>query len=82
MDTDHLAGEVDQDRGQSSSACEIRHFSDGRGGDPAELVCFDPGQDRPVAAVARDWLKMDDILKNGGISKSQGKDRLVVEKKW
>jgi hypothetical protein len=81
VDPDHLAGKNDQDRGQSYTACVIRYFSDGRSGDPAELVCNDPREDRPATAVARDWLRMDDILKNGGISKSQGKACHVVEKK-
>ena len=45
VDDDDLAGEVDQDRGQSGSACQVRDFPDGRGGGSVSAVPSDPRTD-------------------------------------
>ncbi len=42
LDDDDLAGKVDQDRGQSGSACQVRHLSDGGGCGAAAVVPGDP----------------------------------------
>ena len=48
LDNDDFAGEADQDRGQSGSACQVRHFPDGGGGGAASLVPRDSGTNTTV----------------------------------
>ena len=45
LDDDDLAGKVDQDRGQSGSACQVRNLPDGGGGGPVSAVPSDPRTD-------------------------------------
>ena len=42
LDDDDLAGEADQDRGQSDSTCQVRHLPDGGGCSAAAVVPGDP----------------------------------------
>ena len=51
LDDDDLAGEVDQDRGQSGSACQVRNLPDGGGGG---LVSAVPSDHRTDTATRRD----------------------------
>ncbi len=45
LDDDDLAGEADQDRGQSGSACQVRNLPDGGGCGAVSAIPSDPGTD-------------------------------------
>ena len=48
LDNGDVVGEADQDRGQSNSACQVRHFPDGGGGGAASFVPSDSGTNTTV----------------------------------
>ncbi len=48
---DHLAGEIGEDRSQSSKSLQLCHFSDGGGGSTAGVVQGNSGADRTIVAA-------------------------------